>query len=173
MTPAEVVYVLPNNKNIYLVAVQAAKLVKDKKVVVLATHSVPQGIASMLMFDENASEEVNTEAMTEAIGSVTSISTTYAVRDTSIDGVKIAEGQILGLVNGKIANVADSNEEVITNLVDKMSEASFITVFYGENVNEEQAEGVLDIIRQSISDDAEVTLLSGGQPLYDYIISAE
>ena len=173
MTPAEVVFVLPNNKNIYLVAVQAAKLVKDKKVVVLPTHSVPQGIASMLMFDENASEDANTEAMTEAISTVTSISTTYAVRDTQIDGVKIGEGQILGLVNGKIASVADSNEEVITNLVEKMSEASFITVFYGENVNEAQAEGVLEIIKSGIPEDTEITMLPGGQPLYDYIISAE
>ncbi|MBE6550398.1 MAG: DAK2 domain-containing protein [Ruminococcaceae bacterium] len=173
MTPAECVYVLPNNKNIYLVAIQAAKLVKDKRVEVLATHSVPEGISSMLVFDETVSVEENTAAMTEAIGNVTSISTTYAVRDTQIDGVKINEGQILGLVDGKISCVADSDEECIEKLGEKMSNASFITIFYGENVKPEAAEEVLGIIKSQVADDTEITMLSGGQPLYDYIISAE
>ncbi len=173
MTPAECVFVLPNNKNIYLVALQAAKLVKDKKVVVLNTASVPQGIAAMLVFDESASAEDNEAAMQEAAGAVTSISTTYAVRDTQIDGIKIKEGQILGLVNGKIASVANSSEAVIRSLADKMSDASFITVFYGEGVSDEAAEGVLEIIKSSVPSDAEVTMLSGGQPIYDYIISVE
>ena len=173
LTPAEIVFVLPNNKNIYLVACQAAELIKDKKVEVIPTNSVPQGISAMIVFDESASVEENVEAMKEATGAVTSISITYAVRGTKIDGIKIAEGQILGLVNGKIASVANSDEEVIENLVDRMNDASFITVFYGEKISEDAAEGVLSIIKSKIPADTEVTLIRGGQPIYDYIISVE
>ena len=173
LTPAEVVFVLPNNKNIYLVACQAAELIKDKKVEVVPTNSVPQGISAMIAFDESAEVEENVDAMKEATGVVTSISITYAVRGTKIDGIKIAEGQILGLVNGKIASVANSDEEVIENLVDRMRDASFITVFYGEKISEDSAEGVLSIIKSKLPADTEVTLIRGGQPIYDDIISVE
>ncbi len=173
LTPAEVVFVLPNNKNIYLVACQAAELIKDKRVEVIPTNSVPEGISAMIVFDEGATPEENAEAMKEAKSAVTSISITYAVRGTKIDGIKIAEGQILGLVNGKIASVANSDEEVIENLADRMSDASFVTVFYGEKISEDAAEGVLSIIKSKIPSDTEVTLIRGGQPIYDYIISVE
>ncbi len=173
LTPAEVVFVLPNNKNIYLVACQAAELIKDKKVEVIPTNSVPEGISAMISFDESMSPEENVEAMKEAKAAVTSISITYSVRGTKIDGIKIREGQILGLVNGKIASVANSDEEVIENLVERMKDASFVTVFYGEKISEEAAEGVLSIIKSKISSDTEVTLIKGGQPIYDYIISVE
>lgn len=173
MTPAEVVYVLPNNKNIYLVALQAAKLVTDKRVEVLSTNSVPEGISAMLSFDETAEPEENFEAMMAAAKSVTTMSITYAVRGTQIDGIKIGEGQILGLVNGKIASVANSDEEVVSKLAEKMKDASFVTVFYGGKINEEAAEGVLSIIKSKISADTEVTMICGGQPIYDYIISVE
>ncbi len=172
-TPAEVVYVLPNNKNIYLVAVQAAKLISDKQVEVLGTHSVPQGIAAMLAFDESMSVEENNEAMSGAISSVVSISTTYAVRDTHIDGVEISEGQILGLVDGKISAVADNNNACIEMLTEKMSDAQFITVFYGESVKENEAQSAVDVIRSKSQAGAEITLICGGQPIYDYIISVE
>ena len=173
LTPAEVVFVLPNNKNIYLVACQAAELIKDKKVEVIPTNSVPEGISAMISFDECAEPEENVEAMKEAKSAVTSISITYAVRGTKIDGIKIAEGQILGLVNGKIASVANSDEEVIENLVDRMNDASFVTVFYGEKISEDAAEGVLSIIKSKLPADTEITLIKGGQPIYDYIISVE
>ena len=173
VTPAEVVFVLPNNKNIYLVACQAAELIKDKKVMVIPTNSVPEGISAMIVFDESMSPEENSEAMIEAKSAVTSISITYSVRGTKIDGIKIREGQILGLVNGKIASVANSDEEVIANLSERMMDASFITVFYGEKISEEAAEGVLSIIKSKIPADTEVTLIKGGQPIYDYIISVE
>ena len=173
LTPAETVFVLPNNKNIYLVACQAAELIKDKKVEVIPTNSVPEGISAMLVFDESVGAQENADAMTEAKKAVTSISITYSVRGTKIDGIKIREGQILGLVNGKIASVANSDEEVIENLAERMKDASFVTVFYGEKISEEAAEGVLSIIKSKIPQSTEVMLIKGGQPIYDYIISVE
>ncbi|MBE6577423.1 MAG: DAK2 domain-containing protein [Ruminococcaceae bacterium] len=171
-TPAEIVYVLPNNKNIYLVAKQAAKLIKDKKVIVLETRSVPQGICAMLAFDPEADEATNTSAMTEAVTGVTSMSITHAVRDTTIGGEKIEDGQMLGMVDGAIDCVADTCESCIEKLTEKMSGACYITVFYGEEVIEEQAEKVLDIIKNAVPD-AEIVAISGGQPIYSYIISVE
>lgn len=172
LTPAEIVYVLPNNKNIYLVAKEAAKLVKDKSVIVLNTVSAPQGISAMLAFDESADAQANTEAMEQARSKVISLSTTYAVRDTKIDGREIHEGQILGLADGSIYCVGDSNSDCIMKLADKMKGASFITVFYGDGVRSEDADAVCEMLRGEVPE-AEFTLLYGGQPLYDYIISAE
>ncbi len=171
-TPAEIVYVLPNNKNIYLVAKQAAKLIKDKKVVVLETRSVPQGICAMLAFDPEADEETNTAAMTEAKANVTSMSVTHAVRNTTIGGEKIEDGQMLGMVDGAIDCVADTPESCIEKLTEKMAGACYITVFYGEEVNEEQAQKTLDIINNAVPE-AEVVSICGGQPIYSYVISVE
>ncbi len=171
-TPAEIVYVLPNNKNIYLVAKQAAKLIKDKKVVVLETRSVPQGICAMLAFDPDADENTNTENMTGALANVTSMSITHAVRDTTIGGEKIEDGQMLGMVNGDIDCVADTTDSCIEKLTQKMSGACFITLFYGEEVNEEQAENAVNIIKAAVPE-AEVVSICGGQPIYSYVISVE
>ncbi len=171
-TPAEIVYVLPNNKNIYLVAKQAAKLVKDKKVVVLETRSVPQGICAMLAFDPDANEETNTSAMTEAAAAVTSMSITHAVRDTTIGGEKIEDGQMLGMVDGAIDCVADTCDSCIEKLTEKMAGACYITVFHGEEVTDEQAEKTLGIIKAAVPE-AEVVGICGGQPIYSYIISVE
>ena len=171
-TPAKNVFVLPNNKNIYLVAVQAAKLVKDRNVVVMETRSVPQGISAMIAYNAEASVEENVAAMNEAISAVRSIAVTHAVRDTVIEGEHIESGQMLGMLDGKIAHVANTSEECIANIVAPMTEAAFITVFYGEGVSEEQANGVLDIISAKLPD-AEVVVVNGGQPIYTYIISVE
>ena len=171
-TPAEIVYILPNNKNIYLVALQAAKLVKDKKVVVIANKSVPQGICAMLGFDPDADEDTNTAAMQEAIANVTSMSVTHAVRDTTINGEHIGDGQMIGLVDGNIDCVADSSEQCIEKLAQKMGQASFITVFYGEEVSDEQARKALEII-EAAKTGAEIVSIKGGQPIYSYIISVE
>ena len=171
-TPAEIVYVLPNNKNIYLVAKQAARIIKEKKTIVLETRSVPQGIAAMMVFDPDGSEEANTAAMTEATTTVTSMSVTYAVRDTVIGGERIENGQMLGMVNGEIEFVANSSEECLEKLTTKMDGASFITLFCGEDVSEEQQAKAEEIIR-SATDGAEVVSINGGQPIYSYIISVE
>jgi DAK2 domain fusion protein YloV len=173
MTPAETVYVLPNNKNIYLVAVQAAKLVSDKKVVVLETRSVPQGISAILSFDPDASEEDNTAAMQDAIGGVISMSVTHAVRDTTIEGRKIEDGQMLGMLDGKINCVANSSLECLEALIENAKDSAFITVFYGEDIDEETAAKAEEILQAKLPSAEEITVIPGGQPIYDFIISAE
>ena len=171
-TPAKTVFVLPNNKNIYMVAEQASKLVKDRKVVVMNTKSVPQGISAMIAFNPEGELEENLEAMNAAIASVTSMSITQAVRNTTLEGEKIKNGQMLGLMNGAIECVANDTKECLDMLSEKMTDASFITLFYGADVSDEEAAAAENAIREAHAD-AEVTLINGGQPLYDYIISVE
>ena len=171
-TPAEVVYVLPNNKNIYMVAAQAAKLVKDKKVIVMETRSVPQGLCAILAFDPDGEVDGNTEAMKEAITHVVSMSVTHAVRDTTIDGKHIENDQMMGLVDGKIEYVANTPEECLKMLTEKMSGATYITLFCGEEVSDDGMAEAEQIIRDSVNS-AEVVAIKGGQPIYNYVISVE
>jgi len=171
-TPAKTVFVLPNNKNIYLVAAQAAKLVSDREVVVLNTKSVPHGISAMIAFNPEASKDENVACMEESIAAVTSMSVTQAVRNTTIEGENIKNGQMLGLMNGSIECVADSTQECLDKLSDKMGGASFITLFYGIDVSDEEARVAESAIRAK-HEEAEVTVISGGQPIYDFIISVE
>ena len=169
---AETVFVLPNNKNIDMVAKQAAEIVKDRNVVVLSTKTVPQGISAMMAFDPEASVEDNTEMMIEAFGAVKTLSVTYAVRDALINNVSITKGQALGLVDGKIRMVSDSSNDCIKRLADYMRNAAYITIFYGDNVPFKKAEKLQKMI-EKIATEAEVMLIDGGQPLYDYIVSVE
>lgn len=171
-TPAKTVFVLPNNKNIYLVAVQASKLVKDRNVVVLNTKSVPQGISAMIAFDPSSSTEENLDAMDAAMSGVSSMSVTHAVRSTTIDGEKIKSGQIIGMLNNSINCVANSIPECISKLSDKMISPSYITLFYGSDVNEKDALAVETVIKEK-HPSAEIATINGGQPLYEYIISVE
>lgn len=171
-TPAEIVFVLPNNKNIDMVAMQAADASTEKKVIVIHTKSVPEGISALLNFDENVSPEENTEAMSEAIAVVKSLSVTHAVRDASIDGVAVRSGQAMGLVGGKIRTVGKDATEAVEKMLPLMKDASYITIFYGEDVSEVDAEKVEAMVADTATD-AEVVLARGGQPLYDYIISVE
>lgn len=172
-TAAHVVYVLPNNKNIYLVACQAAEMISDKKVVVLQTKSVPQGISALIGFDPDADEETNTAAMNEAIANVRTAQVTYAVRDTTIDGVEIKNGQTLVLLDGKILTSADNEADCIKAIGESFAGASFLTVFHGASISAERAEKAVAILREKLGADAEITTINGGQPIYDYIISAE
>ncbi len=171
-TPAEVVYVLPNNKNIYMVAEQASKLIKDKQVVVIPTKSVPQGISAMIAFNPDGSVEENTAEMEKAIGHVVSMSVTGAVRSTTVQGEKITNGQMLGLVDGAISCVADSAEDCLKKLSETMTNASYIMVFCGEGVDEEEQAKAEAILRQN-APDCELVMLPGGQPLYPFILSVE
>ncbi len=171
-TPAKTVFVLPNNKNIYMVSQQAAKIVNDRKVVVLNTTSVPEGVASMLAFDPDADCETNAAAMEEAIEHVTTLSVTYAVRDTEIGETVIKEGEILGLINGKIACSFATQEDCVSSMIESVPKASVVTVYYGEGVTDSQAEAVTALLQKRYPE-AEVMSLCGAQPVYSYIISIE
>lgn len=172
-TPSEIVYVLPNNKNIYMAAKQAEELVDDKKVVVLKTVSAPQGISAMIAFDPDAEEADNTAAMKEAMKNVVTAKMTFAARDSVFDGKEIREGQILGLVENDVRYVADTREECMKELSQSFSDAEVITLFYGEDAAEDEAQEMAEIIRQAVGSDKEIMVLRGGQPVYFYLISAE
>ena len=171
-TPSEIVYVLPNNKNIDMVATQVAEASEEKKVVVIHTKSVPEGIAALLAFDETAEVDDNTYAMSEAMTHVKSLSVTHAVRDANIDGIAVRNGQSMGLVGGKIKAVGSDNSECIKGLLSYVENATYITIFYGEDAPEYEADKICNMITEA-APDAEVVLARGGQPLYDYIISVE
>ncbi|MBE6547306.1 MAG: DAK2 domain-containing protein [Ruminococcaceae bacterium] len=172
-TPSEYVFVLPNNKNICMVAKQAAEIVKERKVVVIATETVPQGMSAMIAYNPDAELEDVVKEMKHAMSMVTSMSVTYAVRDTEIDRFKISKGQFLGLVENKIACVTDTSRACMKQLIRGMTGASFVTVFYGENVTEAEAATIGNIISVKVGGGCEVAVLQGGQPIYDYIISVE
>ncbi len=172
-TPAEVVFILPNNKNIYLAAKAAAELVEDKRVEVINTVSIPQGVSAMFAFDEDATVEENIEAMTARIADTKTASITYAAHDSTFDGKKISLGQMLGLVENKVKYVTDTREECLRLVADAVKKSSIVTVYYGEDVSKEEAEKAAEIIGEYVNPYAEVTLIEGGQPVYAYIISGE
>lgn len=172
-TPSEYVFVLPNNKNICMVARQAAEIITERKVVVIPTETVPQGVSAMLAFNPDAEVEVAEKEMNFAWKMVTSMSVTYAVRDTELDRFKIRKGQFLGLVENKIACVTDDSMSCMKQLCRGMTGASFVTVFYGEGISENTANKVAKMISDKVGGGCEVAVLNGGQPLYDYIISVE
>ena len=173
-TPAKTVFVLPNNKNIIMAAQQCVSLTR-KKVVVLPSKTVPQGISALLAFDENASEEQNTKAMTEALGGVTTMSLTYAARDSVFDGQEIKKGDYLGMVEGKVVGVRPSLKECLDAMASAGLKGSetFVNLYYGEGVEEKDALAASEILKAHLSPDAEVNVLCGGQPVYYYVISAE
>ena len=172
-TPSEYVFILPNNKNICMVANQAAQIVTERKVIVIPTETVPQGMSAMIAYNPDGEPEDIVAEMKEAMAMVTSMSVTFAVRDTQIDRFTITKGQYLGLVEGKIACVTNDSYGCAKQLVRGMTGAAYITVFYGEDVSEEQAETYGAYISEKLGNVCEVAGLPGGQPLYDYIISVE
>ena len=172
-TPSEYVFVLPNNKNICMVANQAANIVTERKVIVIPTETVPQGMSVMIAFNPDGEVDEITKEMNNAAAMVTSMSVTFAVRDTQIDRFNITKGQFLGLVENKIACVTNDNFSCMKQLARGMTGASYVTLFYGENVTEEQANEVASMISNKVGGGCEVAVLYGGQPLYDYIVSVE
>ena len=172
-TTAEYVYILPNNKNICMVARQAAEIVKERRVVVIPTETVAQGMSAMIAYNPDGELDDVVAEMSHAMSMVTSMSVTYAVRDTEIDRFKISKGQFLGLVENKIACVTDTSKSCMKQLIRGMTGASFVTVFYGENVSEADASAIGSMISEKVGGGCEVAVLSGGQPIYDYIISVE
>ena len=173
-TPAEVVFVLPNNKNIIMAAQQCVGLVEGKEVVVVPTRTVPQGISAMLVLDPEADTESNAAAMEEARKNVRTSEITYAARDSDFDGFDIHEGDYMALAEGQLFGTDRAIDSLLERLAqaDSQQNAEFISIFYGEDVTEEQAGQALSIFQKACPS-AEITLLSGGQPVYYYMISAE
>jgi DAK2 domain fusion protein YloV len=176
-TYAKNVYVLPNNKNIILAAEQAKNLVEsdsDIKVHVIPTTSVTQGIAAMVAYAPENGAEGNIEAMTEAARAIKSGSVTFAVRDTSLNGFDIKQGNIMAMLEGKIVACGESVSEAAENLIDQMTDedSSYITILYGKDVEKSDAEALLASVEEKYPM-ADVVLQYGGQPLYYYFISVE
>lgn len=173
-TPAQNVFVLPNNKNIIMAAEQAIKLA-DRNVCVLPSRTVPQGIASMLAFDPDADLGENQVNMSNALETVSTGSITFAARDSDYDGHEIHEGELLALDNGKLSFTDTDLARTCSKLVKQMLErdSSFVTVYYGEDVTPEMAAQAEEAIRQRLPEDVELTVLDGGQPVYYFIISVE
>ena len=171
---ADVVYILPNNKNIILAAEQAKSLVEDKKIFVVPSKTVPQGIAALINFMPDASPEDNMESMTEEMGNIATGQITYAVRNTMIDGMEIKEGDIMGIGDaGMLAvgqNLADTTMETLRRMVNGDSE--LISIYYGEDVSQEEAEELLSKVQEEFPD-CETELNDGGQPIYYYLLSVE
>ena len=175
MTPAEIVFVLPNNKNIIMAAEQAALICEDKQIVVIPTRSVPQGISALLAFDPDMETEENKENMTEAAKNVITGQMTYAARDAEIDGNKITQGDFMALVNDKLYTTDPDADVVIEKMAAHMCEGKdecFITIFYGEGSDEEKANAVAEVF-QKLAPEGEINVICGGQPVYSYIVSVE
>ena len=173
-TPAHVVYVLPNNKNIIMAAEQCVRLCEDKTVVVLPTKTVPQGIAAMLAVDPDAGREELTQIMTEAAQRVRTAEITYAARDSDFDGFAIKEGDYLALMEYQLFGTDRDPDALLDRLArsEDIQSAEFLSIFYGEDVTEEQAQEAAQKFTDACPN-AEVNLLPGGQPVYYYMISAE
>ena len=172
-TPAEIVFVLPNNKNIIMAAEQTVDLT-DKRVIVIPSKTVPQGITAMLNFDDSLEPEDNIAAMTECLGSVTTMQITYAARDSDFDGYEIHAGDYLGLCNGALLGTSRDITELLAVMAQKVADEGkeFVNVFYGADIAEEQADAAAALFAER-APDVEVNVLSGGQPIYYYLISAE
>ena len=173
-TPAKTVFVLPNNKNIILAAEQAVKLA-DRKVIVLQSRSVPQGITAMLTYDPDLSVKENSVNMTAALDKVGTGLVTYAVRDSVVGDRKIKSGDILGMENGKL-NVVDRDISKVLYKVTKHlinGNSSYVTVMYGTDVSDEDAENAFGYLKQKFGDNVELSLVNGGQPVYYYMVSVE
>lgn len=170
---AEKVLILPNNKNIVMAAEQAVELL-DIEAAVVPTKTIPQGMAAILSFNPEATVDINQKAMTEAFANVKTGQVTYAVRDTSIDGIQIHKDDFMALAEGKIMlstpALKDAAEKVITDLVDENAE--IVTVIYGEDTSEENATELVKFIEENYPE-VEIELFNGKQGLYPYIISVE
>ena len=171
---AKTVFVLPNNKNIIMAAEQAAKLA-DRKVVVLPTRTIPQGITAMLNFDPDASERDNAVTMDMAAQGVSTGSITFAARNSDFEGHKIKRGDILAMEDSKLSFVEKDVEKAAVKLTKQMMnrDTSFVTIIYGEGISAEEAEKVCEEVRKRAPKTAEVSVLEGNQPVYYYLISVE
>ena len=170
---AENIFILPNNKNIIMSANQAAEI-SDKNVIVLPTKSIPQGITAITAFNQETDLDENISSMSEAIKEVVTGSITYAVRDTEVDGKSIKEGNILGIVEGKISEVGNDAYDTCNLVISKMvqKENELITLFYGKDCDETKVKKLVDSLEEKYPD-FDIQCYNGMQPLYYFIVSAE
>ena len=171
---AENVFVFPNNKNIILAANQAASICKDKKVIIIPSTSIPQSISAMLAYNPEGEIDSNENDMKEALSTVKTGEVTYAVRDTSIDGVEIHNGDIMGIDDGGIKAVGKDINETTLLLIGKMvdEESGLITVYTGNDISEEDSDKLCELLTEKYND-LEVEFHKGGQPIYYYLVSVE
>ena len=171
--PAETVFIFPNNKNIIMAAQQVEGLT-PKQVVVIPSKTVPQGITAMLSFNSEGTVEENTEAFTEALSTVETMQITYAARNSDFDGFLIHEGDYLAMNGSSLFGTSRDIKVLLRSLAEKVRDdgKEFITIYYGEDIQEKHAQKAADLFAQ-ICPDADVNLIRGGQPVYYYMISAE
>ena len=173
-TPAETVYVLPNNKNIIMAAEQTIPI-STRKVIVIHTRTIPQGISAMLSFDPDTDVEANAIEMQKATERIATGQVTFAARDSDFDGHQIKKGELLAMLGGKISFTETDLEKSVMKLLKQMvkRDSQFITVIYGEDVTDEQAVELEEQIQAKYGSKAEITVINGGQPIYYYILSVE
>ena len=171
---ADTVYILPNNKNVILAANQAVSLVEDKKIIVIPTKTVPQGITAVINYVPDLSAEENAAAMSEEIKRVKTGEVTYAVRDTQIDDKTIKQGDYMGIGDAGILTVGTDLDEITLGMIDNMmdDDLELISIYYGKDVTEEAAEKIRSAVAEKYSG-CDVELQYGGQPIYYYVVSAE
>ena len=171
--PAETVFVLPNNKNIIMAAEQVDALT-PKNVIVIPSKTVPQGVTAMLSINPEGSIEENTEALTEALGTVDTMQITYAARNSDFDGYDIHEGDYLALYGSQLFGTSTDIRVLLKSLAEKVRDdgKEYVTIYYGADVKEKHAQKAADLFAD-LCPNADVNLLNGGQPVYYYLISAE
>ena len=171
---ADNIFILPNNKNIVLAANQAASLVEDKKIIVIPTKTIPQGITALINFIPDQSAEENAERMTEELENVKTGQVTYAVRDTVIDDKEIKQGDYMGIGDKSILavgkDIKSTTEDMVAEMIDE--ESAIICIYYGEEVTEEDANALGAALEEKYPE-VEVEIHFGGQPIYYYVISVE
>ena len=173
-TPASTVFVLPNNKNIIMAAEQAIPL-SSRKVIVLPTRTIPQGITAMLNFNPDIDGDANAIEMQKAYANVQTGQVTFAARDSDYDGKQIKKGELLALANGKVSFTETDLEKCVIKLTKNLSDrdTAFVTLIHGEDVTEDDADKICTALQDKLGNDIEVTLINGGQPVYYFIISVE
>ena len=173
-TPSEVVFVLPNNKNIIMAAEQAVPL-STKKVIVLQTKTIPMGISAMLGFDPDADEETNVECMKASFERVTTGQITFAARDADYDGQKIKKDDLMAIENGKVVFTETDLKECVIKLCEKMvtDSSEFVNIYYGEDVSDADADTIYEAVRAKLGNKVEITSIKGGQPVYYFYIAVE
>ncbi len=174
-TPAQRVFVLPNNKNIIMAAEQTVALVEDREVIIVPTRTIPQGLSAMLVFDPDCDAETNVENMMQAAKNVSTGQVTFAARDSEFGAKRIKEGEIIGLDNGKLTVTSSTPNRALYKLAKSMinKDMSFVTLISGEGVSEEDAAAAVEMLENKFADQVDITYIKGDQPIYYYIFSVE